>query len=75
MPPGVHSVRALAVGGRAGGGNGHAGGGGSGYVRVAELAVTPLAQIGVTVGRGGRGSTMKMGTSSQNGGGGGRSAF
>jgi hypothetical protein len=75
VPPGVHSVLALAVGGGAGGGSGIGGGGGSGYVRVEEMTVTPLAQIRVTVGRGGRGSTTKMNNSSQNGGGGGRSAF
>ena len=69
-------MRALAVGGGAGGGSGHAGGGGSGYVRVEELAVTPLAQFRVTVGRGGCGSTMKIGDdASQNGGADGRSAF
>lgn len=75
MPPRIYSLRVLAVGGGAGGGSGCAGGGGSGYVRVGEFAVTPLAQIGVIVGSGGRGSTQKMDDKTQNGGNGGRSAF
>ena len=75
MPPGVNSLHVLAVGGGAGGGSCYAGGGGSGYVHVGEFVVTPLTQISVIVGRGGRGSTMKMKDDTQNVGGGGNSSF
>ena len=75
MPPGVNSLRVLAVGGGAGGGSCYAGGGGSGYVRVGQFVVTPLTQFSVTVGRGGRGSTMKMGDAAQNVGSGRSSSF
>ena len=55
VPPGVHSVRVLVVGGGAGGSNGEGCGGSSGYVEVREVAVSPLDVISVTVGRGGAG--------------------
>lgn len=44
-------------------------------MRTGQFAVAPLIQIQVTVGRGGRGSTMKMNGNTQNGGGGGSSSF
>lgn len=56
VPPGVSSVRVLAVGGGAGGANGHQGGGGSGLVATGTLAVSAGDLVPVTVGGFGKGA-------------------
>lgn len=61
MPPNVRQLRVLVVGGGHGGGSGSGGGGGSGYVHTGEFDVEPSEVITVTVGRGGQGSTSKVG--------------
>lgn len=59
VPPGVTSVRVLAIGGGGGGANGHQGGGGSGYVSTGTFAVSPGQNIAVTVGQGGDGADQR----------------
>ena len=56
VPLGMSSVRVLVVGGGAGGGSGHAGGAGSGYVQAEEVAVEQFERVPITVGKGGQGS-------------------
>ena len=56
MPPNVHRVRVLVVGGGHGGGSGSTGGGGSGFVSIGELDVQPGEMIEIAVGSGGAGS-------------------
>ena len=75
VPCGVSRVQVLAVGGGSGGGSGNAGGGPSGFIKNGEFAVEPGANIAITVGVGGAGSTFKQNDPSQNAKPGGRSSF
>ena len=75
VPCGVNRVRVLVVGGGGGGGSGAAGGGAAGSVKIGVFDVQPNEALKVTVGKGGKGSTLKLGSCVQDSIAGERSSF
>lgn len=59
VPCGANRMRVLVVGGGGGGGSGAAGGGAAGFVRSEVFEVAPNVVVKITVGKGGKGSTLK----------------
>ncbi|MBV1842745.1 PEP-CTERM sorting domain-containing protein [Photobacterium ganghwense] len=56
VPYGVSEIRVLAIGGGAGGANGHQGGGGAGYLSTGIFSVNAFDAFSVVVGEGGTGA-------------------